>query len=192
MYRLWYWCRGHSCIPAPDVTVEICEDARGYTQWRIIRESLYKDYEELLLPMSSLLQTGVVKTCPYNIGTLYPSVKEGPLDDRVQNAKATDSRLPLSDKAAWCFQMASPMAHTHFTAQTFHIDTKPASFLVDSEQGLILIDWEQNGAPLYTLAPEADGSCEIIDVKIEIVRATDFDLIHETYGAPPRKNLTFA
>lgn len=85
-------------------------------------------------------------------------MERGTLDDQVQNTKTTGTRLPLVDKALWCFQMASAIAHTHFTAHTFHMDIKPANFVVNANKDLILIDWEQSGAPLYTLAPEADGT----------------------------------
>ena len=253
--RVWHQCIEHPFIAAPDVTVEIYEDAQGYTQWRISHESLYNNYEELLLPLRSLFENGVVKDPSYSIidyssliqisycggrgttklvrsplspeniyvlkgldfvsylesraafvhqkntlyheiqtisslprhpniklptnlfvatrkniidqesiicGTLYSFLEQGTLDDQVQNAKTTGARLPLSDKAAWCFQMTSAIAHTHYTAHTFHMDIKPANFLVDDNRNLILIDWEQSAAPLYTLAPEADGSWDFI------------------------------
>jgi len=67
----------------------------------------------------------------------------------------------LINKVAWCFQMTSVIAHTHFTAHTFYMDIKPASFVLDAHEDLILIDWEQSGAALYTLAPEADGSWDV-------------------------------
>jgi serine/threonine protein kinase len=63
--------------------------------------------------------------------------------------------------------MASAIAHTHFTAHKFHMDIKPANFVLDSNQNLILIDWEQSGAPLYTLAPEANGSWDVKEAKVE-------------------------
>lgn len=57
--------------------------------------------------------------------------------------------------------MSSAILHTHLVARTYHMDIKPANFLVDDEGDLILIDWEQSGAPLYTLAPEASGEYDV-------------------------------
>ena len=48
-----------------------------------------------------------------------------------------------------------------FATHTFHIDIKPASFVLNASKDLILIDWEQSGTALYTLAPEADGSWDV-------------------------------
>lgn len=48
----------------------------------------------------------------YVCGALYPYMQRGTLDDQVQQASATATRLPLIDKAEWCFQMASTIAHT--------------------------------------------------------------------------------
>lgn len=124
-------------------------------------------------------------------GTLYPFMKHGTLDDQVRNASAMGARLPLGDKVAWCFQMTSAIAHTHFTAHTFHMDIKPANFLVDDNQDLILIDWEQSGAPLYTLAPEADGSWDINDAKTGAIGSADSELEYEKYSGPHRENLAY-
>ncbi|TFB02038.1 hypothetical protein CCMA1212_005670 [Trichoderma ghanense] len=46
------------------------------------------------------------------------------------------------------------------------MDIKPANFLVNGHGDVVLIDWEQSGAPWYTLAPEANGewdAAEVID-----------------------------
>lgn len=91
----------------------------------------------------------------YICGTLYPFMEHGTLEDEVQRAKATGTRLGLGDKAAWCYQMASAISHTHFTARTYHRNTKPANFLLNASKNLVLIDWEQRGALSYTLVPEA-------------------------------------
>lgn len=55
-------------------------------------------------------------------GTPYPFMERGTLDHQVENTKATGASLPFSEKAASCFQMASAIAHTHFTAHPFHMD----------------------------------------------------------------------
>ncbi|CAD6591756.1 MAG: hypothetical protein ASARMPREDX12_005406 [Alectoria sarmentosa] len=280
--QVWDQCIVHPFITAPDVTVEIYEDAQGYVQWRICHESLYNQYEDLLLPLCTLFPNGEVKASTYNFieygsliqvshlggrgtttlvrsslssealyvfkgldfggfldsranfphrknilyheiktifslprhaniiplptqfvtarrhpddqkaficGTLYPFMKHGSLEDQVEKASAMGARLPLSDLAAWCFQMTSAIAHIHFTAHTFHMDIKPANFLVDDNQDLILIDWEQSGAPLCTLAPEADGSWDIKDATSGAAGYSE--LLYQKYSGPPRENLVY-
>ena len=129
-------------------------------------------------------------------GALYPFMERGTLDDQVQNSKATGTRLPLIDKAAWCFQMASAIAHTHFTAHTFHMDIKPANMVLNSRNDLVLIDWEQSGAPPYTLAPEADGSWDIKEARTGPSYQGGPDLaepklVYEKYCGPDRENLAW-
>lgn len=126
-------------------------------------------------------------------GTLYPFMEHGTLDDQIQAANATGARLSLINKAAWCFQMASAVSHTHYAAHSFHMDIKPANFLLDSYKDLLLIDWEQSGAPSYTLAPEADGSWDVKYVEIETSHCGVADsaqprLVYEKYCGPEREN----
>ena len=117
-------------------------------------------------------------------GTLYPYLEHGTLDDQVQNVKSARIHLGVMEKALWCFQMCSATAHRHFIAQTYHMDIKPTNFLVDNHRDLILIDWEQSGAPLCTLAPEADGTW---DVKLS--DSVPQRLEYEKCNGPNRKNL---
>ena len=51
-------------------------------------------------------------------------------------------------------------------AHTFHMNIKPANFVLKFRKDLIFIDWEQSGAALYTLAPEADGSWDVKEARI--------------------------
>ena len=69
-------------------------------------------------------------------GVLYPFMEHGTLDDQIQNTQATEARLPLINKAKWCFQMASAIAHAHFVAHTFHMDIEPANFVLNSQNRL--------------------------------------------------------
>ena len=117
-------------------------------------------------------------------GTLYPYLENGTIDDQIQNAKAAGKHLGLVEKARWCFQMSSAIAHTHHKALTYHMDIKPTNFLVDNKRDLILIDWEQGGAPLCTLAPEADGTWDVALSDSESPR-----LVYEKYSGPHRENL---
>ena len=79
-------------------------------------------------------------------------MEHGTLEDEFRHAKTTGTRLGLVDKATWCYQMALTMFNTHLT------DIKPAHFVLSARKDLLLIDYGQSGVPLYTLAPEADGS----------------------------------
>lgn len=129
-------------------------------------------------------------------GTLYPFMKHGTLDDHVEKGKSTGTRLVLINKAVWCFQMALAISHTHFTARTFHMDIKPANFLLDDNKDLILIDWEQSGAPLYILAPEADGSWDVEESRIgsSVYDGADSgatELVYRKYHGPHRENLAW-
>jgi serine/threonine protein kinase len=128
-------------------------------------------------------------------GTLYPFMEHGTLDDQVEKSKTTGTRLGLIDKAVWCFQMASAISHAHFTAHTFHMDIKPANFILDPNKDLVLIDWEQSGAPLYTLAPEADGSWDVEELaESSLYEGPDFaapKLLYKKYHGPPRENLAW-
>lgn len=117
-------------------------------------------------------------------GTLYPFMEHGTLDDQVEESERTGIRLALINKAIWCFQMASAISHTHFTAHAFHMDIKPANFVLNTNKDLILIDWEQRGAPSYTIAPEADGSWDV-----EMSRNESPKLIYTKYHGPHRENL---
>ena len=224
---VWDQCIGHPSITAPDVTVEIYEDAeQQQIQWRISHESLHNQYVESLLPVSGSFQcenlkfhvqntvdcshltqirhlggrgrTALVRSSPgsealyvfkgvdfgiflescanfqyqkdvcyheirtisslpehpniisppntfvtvgkigndqqaYICGALYPLMERSTLDDQIQDSKATGARLPLINKAAWCFQIASAIAHTHSMAHTFHMDIKQAKRISLSE-----------------------------------------------------------
>ena len=76
------------------------------------------------------------------------------------------------------------------------MDIKPANFVLDSNQNLILIDWEQSGAPLYTLAPEANGSWDVKEAKVESSSSDGADsavskLVYERYAGHYRENLAW-
>lgn len=54
--EVWDQCIQHPSVTAPDVTVEIYEDAERQHQWRISHEGSYNQYVESLLPVSDLAQ----------------------------------------------------------------------------------------------------------------------------------------
>ncbi|KUJ11612.1 uncharacterized protein LY89DRAFT_739039 [Mollisia scopiformis] len=63
--------------------------------------------------------------------------------------------------------MAAALAHTHFVAHTYHMDIKPANFLIDADFHLVLIDWERSGVPAAVTAPEVDGTWDVEEVSAE-------------------------
>ncbi|KAM0805019.1 hypothetical protein BDR22DRAFT_817516 [Usnea florida] len=77
--------------------------------------------------------------------------------------------------------MASAIAHTQFSAQTFHMNIKTAKILLDARKNLLLIDWEQGRANLYTLAPEADRSWDVQEAIADC----------RSHGGPDRANLAW-
>ncbi|KAL8724400.1 MAG: hypothetical protein Q9166_007971 [cf. Caloplaca sp. 2 TL-2023] len=285
--EVWVQCSRHPSVTAPDITVQIYQDAQRHIQWRISHESLYNQYVASLSSVGNLLRCGEVKLQPYSTvdystlipirqlggrgrtavvrssdtlyvfkgvefgsflevsptefellrdvcyheirtisslpphpniipppntfvtvrkidddrqafvcGTLYPFMSHGTLDDQIENAKATGGRLPSIHKATWCFQMASAIAHAHFTAHTFHMDIKPANLVLDADRNLMVVDWEQSGAALYTLAPEADGSWDVKEVTYASSSPGTAELaaprlVYERYHGPYRENLAW-
>jgi len=117
-------------------------------------------------------------------GTLTPYMGKGTLDDQVSKGMNKKTHTTLVDKAKWCLQMSSAIAHTHHIAQSFHMDIKPSNMLLDDNKDLILIDWEQSGAPTCSLAPEADGTWDVKETE-------EGELVYEKYTGPPRQNLTY-
>ncbi|RSM03612.1 hypothetical protein CDV31_010409 [Fusarium ambrosium] len=94
-------------------------------------------------------------------------------------------RIPLQETVKWCHQMSLVVAHTHRELNTFHMDIKPESFLVDSGKNLVLIDWEQSDMSPFTLAPEADGTWDVN----EEPTAKGTRLAYTKYTGPPRRNM---
>lgn len=114
-------------------------------------------------------------------GTLYRFMACGTLDDQVMRCKSNGTRIELQDKALWCFQLSSALAHTHHVGHTYHMDIKPANVVVDDHGNAILIDWEQSGAPLCTLTPEANGDW---DVEEMYQSGASSKLVYTYYNGP--------
>lgn len=106
-------------------------------------------------------------------------------------------RLPLELKARWCANMAAALLHTHRVAKTYHMDIDPGDFLIDKRQNLIMCDWEQTDAPSTTLAPEADGTWDVMEEEDEVgsdgnpggSRHKRPRLRYTKYDGPPRRNV---
>ena len=117
-------------------------------------------------------------------GTLYPVMTQGSLDDQVTRCKKDGVRITLQDKALWCLQLSSALAHTHHTGHAYHMDVKPANVLIDDQRNAVLIDWEQSGAPQCTIAPEAVGDWDVE----ELYQRGTSELVYRRYRGPPRVN----
>ncbi|OTA97005.1 hypothetical protein M434DRAFT_27349 [Hypoxylon sp. CO27-5] len=96
-------------------------------------------------------------------GTIQPLYEGGDLGSTIERSNFKGERLPLWLKAHWCANIAAALLHTHRVVKTYHMDIKPGNFLIDERQNLILCDWEQTDTPSTTLAPEADGTWDVMD-----------------------------
>lgn len=122
------------------------------------------------------------------MGHLSTFFARGDLGTVIAAATSTGTQISLQQKAEWCLQMSLAIAHTHRAMHTFHMDIKAGNFVVDEEENLLLIDWEQSGAPATTLAPEADGtwdvSEEVMDGAQRVTR-----LVYTKYAGAERRNM---
>jgi serine/threonine protein kinase len=120
---------------------------------------------------------------PFVCGSLYPFIPNGTLASNIDQSNQYDRKIPPSQKAQWCYQMAAAVAHTHFVAHTYHMDIKPGNFLLDEDSNLVLIDWEQSDAPVTTAAPEIDGTWDVEEIPGEGA------LRYTKYTGPERRNM---
>ncbi|KAM0446784.1 hypothetical protein ACHAPV_003748 [Trichoderma viride] len=124
---------------------------------------------------------------PVLVGHLSTYFAGGNLGNAIEAANARESHISLQQKAKWCHQMCLAMTHTHRATHTFHMDIKPGNFIIDDQENLMLIDWEQNGAPATTLAPEADGTWDVEQQDIKDNGSTR--LVYTKYTGPERRNM---
>jgi len=120
------------------------------------------------------------------MGHLSTFFTKGDLSTLITTANSTGTQISLLQKAKWCHQMSLAIVHTHRAMHTFHMDIKPGNFVVDDEENLLLIDWEQSGAPATTLAPEADGTW---NVKEHDTNEGCTKLVYMKYIGPERRNM---
>lgn len=83
---------------------------------------------------------------------------KGSLQDYLDSDRA---RISLSRKAKWAYQISSALAAVH-AANNYHMDLKPSNILLTETDDIQIIDWEQCGASEFFLAPEADGSWDLV------------------------------
>ncbi|UKZ63364.1 uncharacterized protein TrAtP1_004595 [Trichoderma atroviride] len=121
------------------------------------------------------------------VGHLSTYFAGGDLRNAIEAANARESHISLQQKAKWCHQMCLAITHTHRVAHTFHMDIKPGNFIIGDQGNLILIDWEQSGAPATTLAPEADGTWDVEEQNIKENGPTR--LAYTKYTGPERRKM---
>ena len=96
-------------------------------------------------------------TTPTRIcGMLVPCLSGCTLDNQA------DSTTSFGVLAVWCAQMSAAVAHIHLVARLYHMDIRPGNFLLDDEGNAKLMNWGQRRASSCTLAPEVDGSTDIV------------------------------
>jgi hypothetical protein len=115
------------------------------------------------------------------IGHLSTFSTNGYLSDVIEAEIEGETQIDRQKKAKWCHQMSLALAHTHHVLKTYHMDIRPQNFLVDEQENLVLVDWEQKQVTAATLAPEADGTRD--------VKESGSKLVYTEYGGPERSNM---
>ncbi|KAK2010951.1 phosphotransferase enzyme family protein [Colletotrichum eremochloae] len=123
-------------------------------------------------------------------GFLQPAMEKDSMDEQVMRANRAGRRIPPALKAKWCHQMALAIRHTHRVAGTFHMDLKPGNILVDDDDNLRLIDWEQSGFSMFTHPPEVtvDQEAEEASTSAGTGTAARPRILYNPRAGPPRKN----
>ncbi|PTB35247.1 hypothetical protein M441DRAFT_62965 [Trichoderma asperellum CBS 433.97] len=109
-------------------------------------------------------------------GALYPFFDRQSLQEVINQSNESRTRLSLVAKAKWAFQISSAMAIVHSSGQC-HMDLKPSNMLLNNDDDVVVIDWEQCGASPFFLAPEGNGLWDV-----EIVANSETG---EVQGAEP-------
>jgi serine/threonine protein kinase len=122
------------------------------------------------------------------MGHLSTFFARGDLGTVITAAKSTGTQISQQQNAKWCQQMSLAIAHNHRVMHTFHMDIKPGNFIVDEEENLLLIDWEQSGAPATMLAPEADGTWDVNEQDTNGGRRAT-KLVYTKYTGSERRNV---
>uniref|UniRef100_L2G659 Camk family protein kinase n=1 Tax=Colletotrichum fructicola (strain Nara gc5) TaxID=1213859 RepID=L2G659_COLFN len=112
------------------------------------------------------------------------------VDEQVLRANKANTRLPLGLRAKWCYQMALAIQHTHQVAGSYHMDLKPGNMLVDGDDNVRLIDWEQSGVSMFTHPPEVaiDQEAEESSILNNNKKKNKPRIIYTPHEGAPRKN----
>ncbi|KAH8122466.1 putative serine/threonine protein kinase, variant 1 [Trichoderma asperelloides] len=93
-------------------------------------------------------------------GALYPFFDRQSLHKVINQSNESHTSLSLVAKAKWAFQLSSAMAIVHLSGQ-YHMDLKPSNMLLNNDDDVVVIDWEQCGASPFFLAPEGNGLWDV-------------------------------
>lgn len=88
-------------------------------------------------------------------GFLQPWREKETISWQIRNANQKRNRIGPLLKAKSCLGIAEGILHTHRVAKTFHMDLKPANVVVEDDDTVRIIDWEQQGMCRATHPPEA-------------------------------------
>ncbi|KAF2457797.1 kinase-like domain-containing protein [Lineolata rhizophorae] len=128
-------------------------------------------------------------TVPRICGCIFPYYNNGSLAAVLNRSVEERTRISLKRKAKWCYQLVSAMAHVHFVASAWHQDLKPPNILIDDNDDLLLIDWEQVGQGGFFIAPESDGTFDVSTVEEDGGKQK---LVYTRYEGPRRVNNTLS
>lgn len=136
--------------------------------WNVYKRALYSEHYlkvELMVlctmpPHPNIIQRPPIlvstPTSPKRIcGFLQPFRAKKTIDDQVRRANEKRLRIPPLTKAKWCLGISKGILHTHRVAKTFHMDMKPSNILVEDDDTVRIIDWQQNGMCRAMHPPEA-------------------------------------
>lgn len=136
--------------------------------WNVYKRALYSEHslkEELMvlctmpphpniIPRPPILVT--TPTSPERIcGFLQPFRAKQTISEQVGLANKKRLIITPLTKAKWCLGIAEGILHTHRVAKTFHMDMKPANVLIEDDDTVRIIDWQQQGMCRATHPPEA-------------------------------------
>lgn len=136
--------------------------------WNVYKRALYSEHslnEELMIlctmpphpniiPRPPILVT--TPTSPERIcGFLQPFRSKQTISVQIGLANKKRLRIHPLTKAKWCLGISEGILHTHRVAKTFHMDMKPANVLIEDDDALRIIDWQQQGTCRATHPPEA-------------------------------------
>ncbi|UKZ48157.1 hypothetical protein TrVGV298_002393 [Trichoderma virens] len=172
----------------------------GEADYKSERDTFYRELEviyslprhpNILLPPSSLVTTGSPQSASHDVtekdhvicGALYPFLQRQSLQEIISQSNENRTRLPLVAKAKWACQISSAMAMVHSSGQ-YHMDLKPSNMLLNNDDDVVVIDWEQSGASPFFLAPEANGMWDV-----EMAANKETDAVRDT--KPGKANMVY-
>lgn len=134
----------------------------------VYKRALYSEHslkEELMVLCTMSPHPNIIPRPPILVSTptwpericgfLQPFRAKQTISEQIGLANKKRLRISLSTKAKWCLGIAEGILHTHRVAKTFHMDMKPANVLIEDDDTVRIIDWQQQGMCRATHPPEA-------------------------------------